>query len=166
MGRLDSRITGRDRLAVTEHADFDPSMSAIRPPYTATFNDYIRRELGFETDEPYHILGGGFSWDSWKWEAENRFTDTSDALASAFYKNPYLRLFVASGYYDLATPYFATSYTLAHMGIGSQTGDDRDDLRQTNITTRDYPAGHMMYTHGASLLQLKIDVEAWLTTGR
>ncbi|HVK06825.1 MAG TPA: hypothetical protein VM490_25390 [Armatimonadaceae bacterium] len=154
VGRLDSRLTGRDALAISETPDFDPSMAAIRPPYTAAFNHYVRTSLGYRTDEPYHILGGGIG-SPWEWNAANSYADTSEALREAFAKNPYLRLFVASGYYDLATPYFATEYTLSHMGVPS-------DLRK-NVTTREYEAGHMMYIHAPSLSKLRDDVAAFLT---
>ena len=90
-------------------------MAAIRPPYTATFNDYVRRTLGYKTDTVYHILGGGIG-TPWDFASPNGFADTSEALRSAFAKNPDMQLFVASGYYDLATPYFATQYTLSPHG--------------------------------------------------
>lgn len=153
VGRLDSRITGRDGSAAAEHPEFDPSMTAIRPPYTAVFNDYVRTQLQYRTDLPYYILGGGIT-GPWDWGADNHYADTSDALRSAFAKNPYMKLFVASGYYDLATPYFATEYTLAHMGL--------DPEAAASITTAEYPAGHMMYIEGGSLAKLKTDVAVFL----
>ncbi len=153
VGRLDSRIKGRDALNSTEKPDFDPSMTAIRPPYTAVLNDYLRRELGYKSDLEYYILGGGIN-TSWDWAVKQGYADTSEALRSAFAKNPYMQLFVASGYYDLATPYFATRYTLSHLGLDP-------DLR-ANITTADYEAGHMMYIHNASLAKLKADVTEFL----
>ena len=55
------RFKGMDALASSEEPDFDPSMAAIRPPYTAMFNDYVRRELNFKSDLTYYILGGGIS---------------------------------------------------------------------------------------------------------
>src|SRR5262249_25742983 len=116
VGRLDSRIKGIDISAATQEPEFDPSMTAIRPPYTALVNDYVRRELGYQTDTEYYILGGGF--EKWDWGLEQfGFPDTGDALRSAFAKNPYMKLFAAYGYYDLATPYFATMYTLDHLGL-------------------------------------------------
>jgi carboxypeptidase C (cathepsin A) len=154
VGRLDSRIKGLDELASSETPDFDPSMSAIRPPYTALFNDYVRNVLKYETDEEYYILGGGIK-TPWDWNIDRMgYADTSEALRAAFAKNPYMKLFVASGYYDLATPYFATEYTLAHMGL--------DPSLRDNIRTGEYEAGHMMYIHTASLTKLKQDVAAFL----
>jgi carboxypeptidase C (cathepsin A) len=154
VGRLDSRIKGLDELAASETPDFDPSMSAIRPPYTALFNDYCRNDLKYETDEEYYILGGGIK-NPWDWNIDRMgYADTSEALRAAFAKNPYMKLFVASGYYDLATPYFATEYTLAHMGL--------DPSLRDNIQTGEYEAGHMMYIHTTSLTKLKQDVSAFL----
>ncbi|MET0623846.1 MAG: peptidase S10 [Pyrinomonadaceae bacterium] len=152
VGRLDGRFKGIDDLAVTERPDFDPSMAAIRPPYTATFNQYVRSELGFRSDLEYYILGGGIG--RWDFGSDNAYTDTSDALRSAFNKNPYMRLFVASGYYDLATPYFAAEYTLRHMGL--------DPTLRANVTTTFYEAGHMMYIDQTSLAQLKRDAAAFV----
>lgn len=152
VGRLDSRFKGMDALAVSETPDFDPSLSAIRPPYTAMFNNYVRAELGFKSDLEYYILGGGVG--RWDFGSDNAYADTSEALRSAFAKNPYMRLFVASGYYDLATPYFATQYTLAHMGL--------DPTLRGQIQTSSYEAGHMMYIEKNSLAQLKRDVTSFI----
>jgi carboxypeptidase C (cathepsin A) len=152
VGRLDGRFKGIDALAVSETPDFDPSMAAIRPPYTATFNNYVRGELGFKSDLEYYILGGGVG--RWDFGADNTYADTSESLRSAFAKNPYMKLFVASGYYDLATPYFATRYTLRHMGL--------DPSLQGSVTTTYYEAGHMMYIDSRSLAQLKRDAEAFV----
>ena len=152
VGRLDSRFRGTDSSGVAERPEFDPSMTAIRPPYTATFNDYVRRELGYKTDTVYHILGGGIGtpWDF----GSGGYADTSQALGDAFAKNPDMRLFVASGYYDLATPYFATQYTLSHMGLAAE--------QRARISTGQYEAGHMMYIHEGELTRLKQDVSKFL----
>jgi len=56
VGRLDSRYTGRDRLGIGSSPEYDPSYAAIQGPYTATINDYVRTELGYENDLPYEIL--------------------------------------------------------------------------------------------------------------
>ncbi len=153
VGRLDSRILGRDAQAGGDHYEFDPSMTTIRPPYTAVFNHYVRTALGYKTDVPYHILGGGIK-TPWTWGAQQGYADTSEALRSAFAKNPYMRLFVASGFYDLATPYFATEYTLNHMELDPET--------RANIVTAEYESGHMMYIHVPSLVKLKADIAQFL----
>jgi carboxypeptidase C (cathepsin A) len=155
VGRLDSRFQGTDATGVTERPEFDPSMAAIRPPYTATFNDYVRRSLGYKSDTVYHILGGGIA-SPWDFGSQNGFADTSEALRSAFAKNPDMRVFVANGYYDLATPYFATEYTLSHMGL--------DAAQRARISTAYYEAGHMMYIHEGELAQLKQDVANFIAS--
>jgi carboxypeptidase C (cathepsin A) len=153
VGRLDSRIKGRDRIGLGTSPDFDPSEAAIRPPYTATFNQYIRSELNFKTDLEYYILGGGIG----RWEyPQNQYADTSELLRRALAKNPYLKVFVAEGFYDLATPYFAAEYTLTHMNRPT-------DLKK-NFTIKRYEAGHMMYIHEPSLERLTREVAEWMST--
>jgi len=152
VGRLDSRFQGSDALAAGERPDFDPSLAAIRPPYTATFNDYVRAELGYKSDLTYHILGGGIG--AWDWGTSNGFADVSESLRSAFAKNPHMKLLVAKGYYDLATPYFAVEYTLSHMGL--------EPALRRNVRTREYEAGHMMYIDKKELARLHQDVAAFL----
>jgi carboxypeptidase C (cathepsin A) len=153
VGRLDSRIDVVHTPHRAEMPEFDPSMAAIRPPYTAVFNDYVRRDLGFEIDREYFILGGGIK-TPWEWGNNTGFVDTSEALVKALAKNPYMKLFVASGYYDLATPYFATRYTISHMNLAPGA--------RGNIRTADYEAGHMMYIHTDSLRRLKADIAEFI----
>jgi carboxypeptidase C (cathepsin A) len=157
VGRLDSRFVGIDELAATENPQHDPSMTAILPPYTAMFNDYVRRGLGWETDVPYWVFNPGELWKNWSYgDAKDGHADTSEALRAALSKNQYMKVFVASGYYDLATPYFATEYTLSHMGL--------DPSLRDNISTAYYPAGHMMYIDDSCLATLKEDVGAFLSS--
>lgn len=151
VGFMDSRFTAAD-LDPAAHGAFDPTVAVIRPPYTATFNEYVRGELGFRSDLEYFTLGGGIG--RWDWEAKNSYADTSENLRAAFAKNPYMKLFVASGCFDLATPHFATDYTLNHLGL--------TPALRGNITTRRYRAGHMMYLDSASRGQLKRDVAEFI----
>lgn len=158
VGRLDTRFIGHDRNATGDRYAYDPSMAAIFPPYTSTLNDYIRRILGYENDAPYHILGGEEElYKKWDWgSAREGHPDTSEALRSAMAKNPYMKVFVASGYYDLATPYFATYHTLDHMGLTRE--------QRKRVVTDEYSAGHMMYIHEDMLAKLKRDVSAFLAS--
>lgn len=148
VGRLDSRFLGIDRDAGSDSTNNDPSMSAIRPPYTATFNDYVRRELGYKSDSEYYILGGGIN-APWNWNTNNGYADTSISLKDAMAKNPYMKVFVACGYYDMATPFFATEYTISAMNL--------DPSLRKNISTAYYEAGHMMYIEKNSLKKLHAD---------
>ncbi|HLK14067.1 MAG TPA: hypothetical protein VKT78_04620 [Fimbriimonadaceae bacterium] len=154
VGRLDSRYKGIDGTHVTDVPEIDPSNAAIFPAYASTMNDYVRRVLGYETDLPYYIFNPGDLWKSWDWgKAGDGSPDTSEALRQALSNNPYMKVFVASGYYDLATPYFATEYTLDHLGLDPS-------LRQ-NISGGYYEAGHMMYVHVDYLQKLRADVETF-----
>lgn len=154
VGRLDSRIKGIDARTIGQTADHDPSMSAIMPPYTMMLNDYIRRELQFKTDQDYKIFGD--VWEKWDWDRKREgFPDTADALREALAKNPYMRVLICSGLYDLATPYYATEYTLSHMRL--------DESVRGNIEIKEYEAGHMMYIHEDCLGQLKKDLSEWIS---
>ncbi len=151
VGRLDSRFLGRDRDDAGETYEYDPSMVAIRPPYTAAFNDYVRRELGYEDEKHYWILGGGIG--RWDFGLQNGFAETQSALRDAMLRNPYMKVFVASGYYDMATPFFGAEYTMNHLGVPGE-------LRE-NITIAEYESGHMMYIDEPSLAKFKEDVAAF-----
>ena len=153
VGRLDSRFKGIDRDSVGEHPEHDPSMSNIMGPYTGTFYDYVRGELKFEVDLPYEILSEKvFPWSYA--EHENQYVNVADTLRKAMAINPYLKVYVANGYYDLATPYFATEYTFNHLGI--------DHSLQTNISMGYYEAGHMMYIHKPSLAKMKDELAKFI----
>ena len=153
VGRLDSRLTGTDGDQGAPTPEFDPSSAAIMPPYSQAMNQYVREELNYKTDSVYYALGGGIlPWDYSS--AQNRYADTSDALRSAFDRNPFMKVFVANGYYDLATPFFATEYTFAHMGLQPK--------HRQNVTMKEYEAGHMMYISVPSLMKLKADVSVFI----
>ena len=158
IGRLDSRITG-----IADNNDgggarsgggfFDPSMEAILGGYTTAMNDYARRELKYENDLAYEILTGRVQ--PWSYaNVENEYLNVAETLKRAMTKNPFLKVWVSNGYYDLATPYFATDYTVRHMGL--------DPAVRGNITMTYYEAGHMMYIHLDSLKKFKADYTAYM----
>lgn len=149
VGRFDSRYSNRDRDDAGETYEFDASGAAIFGPFTATFNDYVRRELKFEEDRVYEILTG--TVQPWSYRSfENRYVDASESLRKTMTANPSLKVFAACGYYDLATPHFAMDYTLDHLGLAREL--------LPNITRRYYEAGHMMYIHEPSHQQLRQDL--------
>lgn len=153
VGRIDSRFKGIDASGVSEAPDYDPSIAAVRPPFTAMFNNYVRAELEYKSDKEYYVLGGGVH--GWDWgSAGEGFPDVTLALHSALVQNPYMKLFVASGYFDLATPFFATRYTLDHLGL--------DPSLRGNVSTGEYDAGHMMYIRTESLAKLKHDISGFI----
>jgi carboxypeptidase C (cathepsin A) len=127
-------------------------MAAITGPYTACLNNYVRTGLKYENDRAYEILTGRVH--PWSYAgSQNRYVNVAETLRSAMSKNPSLRVLVASGYYDLATPFFAADYTLAHLGLPA-------DLRG-DIETHYYDAGHMMYVRLPDLAKLRRDVQAF-----
>jgi carboxypeptidase C (cathepsin A) len=150
VGRLDGRFVGMDYDDAGENYEFDPSYNkAIYGPYTMAINDHIRKTLKFQSDLPYEILTGRVQ--PWNYNnVQNQFLNTAETMRQAMHKNPSLKVLIANGYYDLATPYFATDYTVNHMFIDPSL---RNNIRQTF-----YEAGHMMYIHKPSLIQLKKDV--------
>ncbi len=152
VGRLDSRFKGVEAIAVTEKPEFDPSMLAITPPYTAVFNNYVHKELGINTDLVYESLSYEVN-EKWEWE-KGKLPNTGEALRSAIAKNPFMKIFVGQGYYDLATPHLATQYMITHMNI--------DPEFRSNVTMALYPAGHMFYLDVECLAQHKEDVAEFI----
>jgi carboxypeptidase C (cathepsin A) len=156
VGRLDGRFTGVEEPRTEQSPEFDPSEAGIRPPYTSVFGDYVKQELGFQTDQQYYVLGGGIGrWD-YQVTGWSGFADTSRALQRAFIKNPYMRVFIAEGMYDAATPYFAVDYTFNHMGLTPEA--------HKNVTRDHFEAGHMVYIDNASLAKLRKDIDNLIDT--
>ena len=146
VGRLDSRFTGIDSDAAGESVEFDPSMAAIRGPFTATINRYLRVDLGYETDLQYAVSGHVRPW--------NPAPDLNllETLRSAMAQNPSLRVLVADGYYDKL--YFWPAFTFSQF-------DFNPELRE-RVRIATYEAGHMMYIHKTSLAKMKADIAAFV----
>ena len=154
IGRYDSRITGIDRDAAGERHEYDPSYATVQGAYTAALNHYVRSVLDYKSDQSYEILTGKVQpWDYSKYQ--NQYVNVAENLRQALTYNPYLKVFVANGYYDLATPYFATQYTFNHLEL--------DPTLRDHVSMGYYGAGHMMYLHGPSLAKLKADLAAFVT---
>jgi carboxypeptidase C (cathepsin A) len=151
IGRYDGRMTGyvRDRLG--GHTEQDPSFEGVSSAFASVFNDYVRTELRYETDLNYEVLA---SVGPWNWEQSNGYVDVASTLATAMTRNPFLKVHVSSGYYDLATPIFATRYTFDHLNI--------DPTLLGNITLDNYNAGHMMYLNLPDLKKSKADLSKFI----
>jgi carboxypeptidase C (cathepsin A) len=158
VGRLDSRYQtwDLDRAAVDGPA-WDPTDSTIDGPYTTAINQYLRVDLKYNPPIPYRtnvydiIYGDDRSWD---FSHDGRYpTNVAPDLADAMAQNPRLRVFSANGYYDFATPFFATDYTLRHLNLSPAL--------QNNITYGYYEAGHMIYLSDSALAQYKADLARW-----
>jgi carboxypeptidase C (cathepsin A) len=149
VGRLDGRFTGPAASAVAEGMDADPSMDAIAGPYAATWNHYVRDELGYDSDLHYEQISRLVHPWSFK-DFEGRPVDVSPQIERAMRQNPHLRVHVAYGYYDGATPHFAAEDVVAHLQVP-------DQLR-SNIEHAYYEAGHMMYVHEPSRRRQSADL--------
>jgi carboxypeptidase C (cathepsin A) len=146
VGRFDARMTGLDMDANNAYGERDPSyVPAIKGAFSTLINDYLGRELGFSSTLPYEVLTGRVR--PWDWNTRNRYLNTADRLREAMEGNPFLDVWIANGYYDLATPYFATEYTLSHMGLSPEA--------RARVRMSYHPAGHMMYLLPESLERMK-----------
>ncbi len=154
VGRLDSRFLGIDRDAAGEGPEYDPAYAVIQGIFTAAVNHYLRVDLGFENDALYDVLTDKVR--PWKWgdNGDGKYPEVVSALRLAMNRNRAMRVLVASGYYDFATPFAAAEWTVDHM--------DLDPELRGNVSTTRYEAGHMMYVHEPSIRQLRADVRAWM----
>ena len=155
-GRLDARFTGYSYDLLAEFADYDPQDTSITGAFTAAFNSYVREELKFGQDKVYHTGadGAGENWD-WKHRGGNNqgfpgSPNVEGDLIQAMLTNPHLQVEVENGLYDLATPFYATEYTMEHLGLPEKL--------QKNIHLQYYDAGHMMYLRDEDLAKLKENV--------
>jgi carboxypeptidase C (cathepsin A) len=153
VGRYDSRLTGKDLRDIGDQPEYDPSYAAVQGPFTAALNEYIRGELKYKSDLSYEILTGRVAPWNYGGTATNRYLNVAPSLRRAMLENRSLRVFVANGYYDMATPYSATQYTFDHLG---------DRALGERVTMAYYEAGHMMYIHKPSLKKLKEDIARFM----
>lgn len=151
VGRFDSRFTGVDRDDAASYYGYDASGSAMTGAFGAGMNDYLRRVLKYEDERVYEMSGQVRKWNYSRFE--NRYVDASETLRSQMSKNPHLKLFVACGYYDLATPQFAFRHTRDHLMLAPQYQD--------RVQTEYYKAGHMMYILDSAAKNLRDDLVQW-----
>lgn len=150
IGRYDSRLEGTDLDAAGERPEYDPSYAAVQGAFTAAFNEYIRDDLNWKTDLPYEILTAKVM--PWNYsEFTNVYVDVAERLRSAMSQNQFMRVLQMNGYYDLATPFFATEYTFDHLGL--------DPKLRSNIAMGYCDAGHMLYLKQTCLDGLHRDMD-------
>jgi carboxypeptidase C (cathepsin A) len=155
-GRLDARFSGPEMDLLRESAPYDPQENAITGAFTAAMNGYLHDELKYTPDQRY-VTGGDVHWDWSRGGRRGGWRGTpyvGSDLAEALVYNPHLRVQAENGYYDLATPFFATEYTMDHLGL-------RPDLR-SHIDLKYYDAGHMMYLYPPALAQLKTNIAQFI----
>ncbi|MBS4063687.1 MAG: carboxypeptidase [Chitinophagaceae bacterium] len=151
IGRLDARFTGTDLDNAGEYVSFDPSFTNIDGPFTSALNDYFQKELNFKEEKPYNIFGPVSPWNYNN--VQNQFLNVAESLRDAMAKNPALKVYVGSGYYDFATPYFTARYDIEHMFL-------RPEARK-NVKHYFYNSGHMYYINMPDMIQFKKDVDAF-----
>ena len=127
-------------------AAIDFNMSNLAGGFQTAYETYLRRELTFTANSNgiFYLSSGGVG----------AFTATGNddaSLASAFARNPKLRLFVGVNYFDLNAPFYATEFTLAHLNVSPE-------VRAHNITVRHYEAGLMTYVDSKALVKLQADL--------
>ncbi|MFT9120981.1 MAG: peptidase S10 [Zymomonas mobilis subsp. pomaceae] len=161
-GRLDARYTGIDSEPAGETPEFDASSTAVSGAFFGLFSDYLTRDLQYQSNMNYNISIYGqpdFKWD-WKHKAPGsssvqQIPDVAVDLSLAMRENPHLKILSLNGYYDMATPFFATEYDLSHMML--------EPAQRANIAYRYYPSGHMVYLDPVSLHEMKQDVARFYT---
>ena len=159
-GRLDARFSGWSYDLLGEYAEYDPQDTSITGPFTAAFNNYVREELKFGQDKNYRTGSdeANQAWD-WKHRSGENFgfpgsPNVEGDLIQAMLTNPHLQIEVENGLYDLATPFYATEYTMEHLGLPEKL--------QKNIHLQYYDAGHMMYLRDEDLAKLKTNIAAFV----
>lgn len=157
VGRLDSRFTGYDSDAAGESPQYDPTDASVSSAFVTAFNAYVRDDLKFKDNDEYKGTNYGVVLRNWNYRRTSRggtsATNVTDDLRQALTKNPNLRLFSANGDYDLATPFFATEYTLNHLGL--------EPSIQSHIHYGFYQSGHMIYINADARHALRRDLDAF-----
>ncbi len=153
IGRLDSRFIGQDRDDTGEHPETDPFMNAVLGAYAVGINRHLHDTLNYQTDAPYVIHAP--IWDKWSWKGfENKYVNIGASLRKAMQANPHMRVYVASGYYDLGTPHAAGDYTINHLGLR--------EAARAKVSISYFEAGHMMYIHQPSLVRMAKELRAFV----
>ena len=165
IGRLDTRFQGPDIDPLSEGAQYDPQSDAITSAWMAAINDYLRKDLKYGLQGVYFASGrqgGDFTWDM-RHRVPGSFgpgseqeggTNVMPDLAYRMKMNPKMKILLAGGYFDLATPYFEGVYEMHHLQIPKAL--------QSNISYHYYEAGHMIYVKEDVLKQFHADMESFV----
>jgi carboxypeptidase C (cathepsin A) len=150
VGRLDGRFTALDADAAGERQEFDPSNTALQGAYVAMFQDYVKNELKWDSDLHYPTSGNVRPWGY----VQNAYMDKTEALRQTMAKNPFLKVFVICGYYDMATYVGGAEFNLWHMAYDKPITD--------RVSFGYYEGGHMMYIRPSEHAALKKDTAAFI----
>jgi carboxypeptidase C (cathepsin A) len=161
VGRYDGRLTGYATDATSAGQDYDPSLTGFYAAYTSAFNEYVRTTLKYDNDLTYEVLSNRtqpWNYNSGGAGGSSGYLYVGDDLRDAMTHNPRMRLLVCSGRFDLATPYFATDYTINHLTLAPEI--------RKNITEAYYPGGHMLYHVREGMAKLYKDVTGFVEGGK
>ncbi len=152
VGRMDGTITGVDPDPDIAYPTYDPSLDNLFGLFSSTVNAYLRQDLKYDSDAKYEFLNP-FVNKNWDWssglKSQQGFVDVSKSLRKAIAVNDAMKVFIACGLFDQATPYFAAKHTVSHMWLGSQ---------KNAVEIHTYAAGHMIFTHLDALIEMTSDV--------
>jgi carboxypeptidase C (cathepsin A) len=164
IGRLDTRFQGPDIDPLSSEAEYDPQSDAITSAWTAAINDYLHTSLKYGLQDTYWSSansGGDFTWDLRHHAPggppavdQETGTNVMPDLAYRMKMNPKMKVMLAGGYFDLATPYFEGMYEMHHLQI--------PQALHANISYHYYEAGHMIYVKEDVLKQFHADVAAFI----
>jgi carboxypeptidase C (cathepsin A) len=149
IGRLDSRFEGMDADAAGERDEYDPSEASYEGAFIATFQDYIRRELKWDSDSYYTVTANVRPWD------QTGNTEVAQVLRAAMTQQIHLKVLVVCGYYDVATPFNGIEETVSHMGL-------EPPIRK-NISFTYYESGHMVYIDQRADDKLHTDIDGFIS---
>ena len=163
-GRLDTRFQGPTINPLSEEAEYDPQSQAIQSAYTAAINQYMRTVMKFGAQQTY--FPNAYSNPDFQWDLRHHIPNGPPAsettsvnvmpdLADTMKQNPAMKVMLAGGYYDLATPFYAATYEMTHLPMPAKL--------QSNISYRFYSSGHMVYVNSDVLKQFHADVAAFIT---
>ena len=150
VGRLDSRFTGFNRDAAGERAEYDPSEASYEGAFTATFMDYVRRDLHWTSNAFYTVTANVRPWD------QTGGTEVAEALRQAMTQESSMKVLVLAGYYDFATPFNGIEETVSHMQLEPSV--------RKNISFAYFPTGHMVYIDQKANDKLHSDVDAFINS--
>lgn len=136
IGRLDSRYLGIDKIEAGTRPDYNAELTSWLHSFTPAINYYMRGALNFQTDLKYNVFGPVHPWD-------RKNNNTRDNLRKAMAQNPYLNVMFQTGYFDGATTYFNSKYTMWQI--------DPSGKMEDRMSFHGYESGHMMYLRSEDL---------------
>jgi carboxypeptidase C (cathepsin A) len=150
IGQLDSRFEGIDSDAAGERYEYDPSEASYEGPWIAAFQDYIHRDLKWDSNAYYAVSARVRPWD------QQGYTNITETLRATMTQQAFLKVLFVCGYYDANTPFHAVEYTVDHLGLEPSV--------RKNVSFTFVGAGHMPYIDRQAADKLHHDVDAFIVS--